>query len=86
VDERDDLGTTTHFRDHLFAWAAGGELRVPLSGRVALSAGAYYHGNGTASYVPDDGITENPDGTLDIPVRRTDANLLALTLGVAYRP
>lgn len=86
VDERNDLGTTTHFRDHFFAWAAGAELRIPIASRVALSAGTYYHGNGRASYVPDEGITENADGTLDVPVRHTDANLIALTLGVAFRP
>ncbi|NIQ57916.1 MAG: hypothetical protein GWN71_32430 [Gammaproteobacteria bacterium] len=86
VDEHDeDFGDTVHFRDHVFGWSTGGEVRIPVSSRIAVSLGTYYHHNGTASYVPDGGISENPDGTLAIRARTTDANLVALTLGIGFR-
>lgn len=87
VDEADGgFGNTTHFDDAFFAWSAGSELRVPVSRVVALAAGVHYQHNGRASYVVDGGVTENPDGSLNVPPVTGDANLVAITLGVAIRP
>ncbi len=87
IDEiGDDFGDTNHFSDAFFAWSTGGELRVPVSRIVALAAGLQYQRNGRASYVPDGGVTERPDGSLNVAAVTTDANLLAFTLGVAIRP
>jgi hypothetical protein len=80
------FGDTTHFDDAFFAWSAGSELRVPVSRTVALAAGVQYQHNGRASYVVDGGVTENPDGSLNVPPVTGDANLVAITLGVAIRP
>lgn len=85
-DFGDGFGDTTHFDDAFFAWSAGGELRIPLAGAVALATGVHYQHNGRASYVLDGGVTENPDGSLDVAAVTTDANLVALTLGVVIRP
>jgi hypothetical protein len=86
----DDYGEnafdTTHFEDTVFAWSTGGELRVPVSRKVAIALGSHYVHNGQASYVLEGGVTENPDGTLRVSPISTDANMVAITLGVAFRP
>lgn len=87
IDDTDSgFGNTTHFEDAFFAWSTGGELRVPVSRSVALAAGLHYQHNGRASYVVDGGVTENPDGSLNVLPVTGDANLVAITFGVAIRP
>ena len=87
VDESaSGFGTTTHHEDTIFAWSAGGELRVPLSPTIALTGGAHYLHNGEASYVVEGDISRNPDGTLTVSPTVTDANMVAITLGVAFQP
>ena len=87
VDETSTgFGTTTHHEDAIFAWSAGGELRVPLSSTLAITGGAHYLHNGEASYVVEGDITRNADGTLTIQPTTTEANMVAITLGVAFQP
>lgn len=87
VDESGDrIGDTTNYEDHTLAWSTGGELRIPFSQKVALSLGAAYQHNGAMSYVREGGIIDHPDGSLSFEPFHTDANLLAITLGVALRP
>jgi opacity protein-like surface antigen len=89
IEGRDSDGSvlnTNNFRDGLFAWSAGGELRVPVSSQVAIALGARYQRNGRASYVPEGGIARNPDGSVAIESMTTEANQVALTLGVALHP
>lgn len=87
VDEHDEsFGETTNYDDHTFAWSAGSELRVPVSTRFGLSAGAHYQHNGTVSYLREGGITDNPDGSLSFDPQTTEANLVAITLGVVFTP
>lgn len=86
VDDNDSFGDTNHFQDSFFAWSAGGELRVPVSRKVAVALGSHYQHNGRASYVVEGGITERSDGTLAVTPITTDANMIAITLGVAVRP
>lgn len=84
--DSENLLTTENFRDDLFAWSVGGDLRVPVASQFSIMLGAQYQRNGEASYVPEGGITQNPDGSVDIDARTTDANMVAITLGVAFRP
>ena len=87
IDDADDrIGHTTHYDDTVFAWSAGGDLRIPDSRVLAVSLGTHYLHNGQASYVVEGGITQNPDGTLDVHPLTTDANVVAITLGVAIHP
>lgn len=87
IDAADEsLGHTTHYDDAVFAWSAGGDLRIPVSRALAISLGTHYLHNGRASYVVEGGITQNPDGTLDVRPLTTDANVVAITLGVAFHP
>ena len=87
VDERDDdFGETTNYEDYTLAWSTGGELRVPVTERFALALGGHYQHNGVVSYLREGGITDNPDGTLSYEPQRTEANMVALTLGVTILP
>lgn len=86
VSDSESTLNTNNFSDNFFAWSAGGELRIPVGRQVSIALGAHYQRNGYASYVNEGGITVNPDGSLDIDARTTDANLLAITLGVAFHP
>jgi hypothetical protein len=84
--DRENRLDTDNFRDEFFAWSVGGELRIPVASRFAVTVGSHYQHNGEASYVPEGGVTQNGDGSLAIDARTTDANLVTLTLGVAFRP
>lgn len=87
VDENDDdFGNTTNHEDYTIAWSTGGELRIPLAERLALAVGGHYQRNGVASYLREGGITDNPDGSLTYDLQRTEANMVAITLGVALMP
>ncbi len=86
VSDSEDAFSTTNFEDDFFAWSTGGELRIPVSRQLSIAVGARYQHNGQASYVNEGGITVNGDGSLNISSRTTDANFMAITLGVAVRP
>lgn len=87
IDENDDsFGETTNYEDHTFAWSTGSELRIPFGHRFGLGLGAHYQHNGTVSYLRAGGIIDNPDGTLTFNPQRTDANLVAITLGLVFTP
>lgn len=87
VDDQDEsFGQTNNYEDDTFAWSTGGEVRVPVSRQVAIALGTHYQHNGTVSYLREGGITDNPDGTLSFDPYRTEANLVAVTVGVEIRP
>lgn len=83
---QDEFAHTTNFDDATFAWGAGGGIVIPVSaGRVPVSIdlGARYHGNGRVEYLREDGITDNPDGSITIHPTHSDANLVTYHLGVS---
>lgn len=86
IDDSESIATTNHYQDYVFAWATGGELRIPVSRVLAISLGTHYVHNGRASYVVEGGITQSSDGTLNISPLTTDANMVAITLGITFRP
>lgn len=85
--EDEDIFTTTNHQDGVLGWAAGSELRVPLGQQADLSLGVHYlAGREEVSYLRTGAITEHPDGSVTFDAIRTDANMMAFTLGVAFRP
>lgn len=82
----EDLLTTDNFEDTFFAWSVGAELRIRVSPQASIALGTHYQHNGEASYVPEGGITVNADGTLNVGALTTDANQIAITLGIAFHP
>ena len=87
VDEHNEsFGNTTNYDDHTFAWSTGGQLRIPVSPVIAIAIGGHYQDTGEVSYLREGGIIDNPDGSLSYDPQRTEANMVAITLGVAVRP
>lgn len=84
--DAENLLTTENFSDTFFAWSAGGEIRVPVSAVVSIGLGARYQHNGEASYVREGGVTQDTDGSVVVDAITTDANQMAITLGVAFHP
>ena len=91
-DNNDEaFASDTNFDDFTFAWGAGGGLLVPLSrGRtpIAIDLGATYHANGSVEYLTEGDIIDNPDGSITITPTRSEANFVAIRLGVTigFRP
>lgn len=85
-DDNREFARTDQFDDTFFSWAAGGEVRVPVSRRVAIALGSHYQRNGRASYVVEGGITQRSDGSLEVSPLTTDANMVAIVLGISIRP
>lgn len=78
---------TKNFDDVSFALTGGGGLQIRLrdSARpILLDIGARYHHNGETSYLREGSITDNADGSITIRPIRSQANFLALQLGVRF--
>ena len=77
---------TTNERDANFASTGGAGVYIPVATRgrpVSLDVGARYHGNGTATYLTEGGIVDNPDGTVTEHPFHTRADFVAYHLGVS---
>lgn len=85
-EDDESFGDTTNYEDDTFAWSTGGELRIPLGAQIALALGGHYQHNGVVSYLREGGIIDNPDGSLSYEPFTTDANMVAITLGVTFNP
>lgn len=86
INDNESFGTTNHHDDAVFAWSAGGELRIPVSREIGIAIGTHYLHNGQASYVVEGGISQNPDGSLNVVPLNTEANMVAITVGISVWP
>jgi len=83
--EYEDFASTTNFSDAVFAWRAGGGIRIRVkSGRkpVSLDLGVERHENGVAEFLTKGDIVDNPDGSVTMFPNRSEANLVTFRLGV----
>jgi hypothetical protein len=83
---QDPFATTRNFSDVGFAWNASSGLRIPLSRgepAVALDLGVRWMQNGRREYLTEGDISERPDGSLELNVRRSEADLLLWRIGVS---
>jgi opacity protein-like surface antigen len=86
-DGYDDYGSygTTNYDDTPFAWSAGAGLLFPLSRSLALDVSVQYVGNGTVRYLAEGDLEPSSGGAPAVAVpRRTEANLITLTVGVSF--
>jgi hypothetical protein len=74
---------TTHLNDWTFAWRAGGGIRYGIWEDFSLDFGVEHHGNGVVDYLAKGDVIDNPDSTVSINARRSEANLLTFRLGVS---
>jgi opacity protein-like surface antigen len=84
-----DGGTinTTNFKDSTRAWVYGGGLRIQLGNTlpITLDSGVRYVRAGTASYLREGGIRDNPDGTITMTPITSRTPFLVYTIGVKFR-
>lgn len=83
----DPFATTTNFSDGGFAWTAGGGLQVRVAeasgSPISIDLGTTYQRNGLREYLTEGGIIDRPDGSIELDVRRSEANLLLWRIGVS---
>ncbi|CAN5793029.1 hypothetical protein BH23GEM11_BH23GEM11_19310 [soil metagenome] len=80
------LATTRNFSDAGFAWTGAGGVRVPITRGatpVALDLGVRRLGSGLREYLTEGDISEGPGGSLELNVRRSEADLLLWRVGVS---
>lgn len=80
------LFSTRHLERGVLSTRVGGGVRIPLGRRPArwrLDVGVDYHRNGVVEYLRPEGITQNPDGTLNLVTSAGEANLVAIRVGVS---
>ena len=80
------FASTTNFDDSSFAYGAGGGLYIPVGhGRnpVSLDMGVTYRHNGTAEYLREGDITDNPDGSITLHPVFSETNLLTFHVGIS---
>jgi len=84
-DDYYDVYTSTNYEDTTFAWSAGAGLLIPVSAAVLIDVGVHYIGNGSVRYLAEGDLRPSMGDRPPIIVpRETEANVLALTIGVSF--
>jgi hypothetical protein len=77
--------STTNYDDTTFAWSAGAGLLFAVSRSVAIDVGVQYVGNGTVRYLAEGDLLPAPGNAPPVIVpRKTEANLVTVTIGVTF--
>jgi hypothetical protein len=87
VDHHDGYGSsldTTNYSDHVFGWKFGGGLRVRTGGNLFIDLGVVRHDNGLVSYLTEGDIVDNPNGSVTMYPKLSEADLLSFQLGVSF--
>lgn len=81
----ENFATTENASDFASAVVFGGGMYVPIGGRASTAmltiGGKYYYG-GEATYLPEGGIQDNPDGSVTLFPARTKTDFVIWQLGV----
>lgn len=85
-ETRESFATTENASDFASAVVFGVGLYVPIGGRASTAmvtiGGKYYYG-GEATYLPEGGIEDNPDGSVTLHPARTKTDFVIWQLGVS---
>jgi len=84
--ENEPFASTTNYSDGGFAWGFGGGMEIRL-GRIErlpilLDLGFSHQGNGKRDYLTEGGIIDGPGGSIELDVKRTEANFFLWRIGV----
>lgn len=71
-----------NFGDTGLSWSGGLGIQLPVDRNTTIDVGMAYQGNGRRNYLIEGGVTDNPDGSLAFDVKRSNANLYAIRIGV----
>jgi hypothetical protein len=81
------FASTHNYGDAGFAWTGGGGIEIPIAhaGRfpIALDLGLAYHRNGRREYLTRGGIIDEPDGSISLDVKRSEADFLLWRIGAS---
>jgi hypothetical protein len=86
-DVNSSFASTTNFHDGVFSTAAGGGLYIPVTvskTRFSIDVGARYHWNGKTRYLREGGITDLPDGSIQVEPIESRTDLLTYHIGVSF--
>jgi hypothetical protein len=89
LDDHDGYGPylrTTNYDDLVFAWKAGGGLRLRVGNGyrpVWLDFGVERHDNGVARFLTKGDIVDHADGSISVFPNRSEANLFTFRFGVS---
>jgi opacity protein-like surface antigen len=87
LDDGYDHGSysSTNYDDTTFAWSAGIGLLIPISRSLAIDVGVQYVGNGTVRYLAEGDLQPSSGNAPPVVVpRKTEANLVTITVGVTF--
>ena len=84
--EDEPFASTKNYSDGGFAWNFGGGMEIPI-GRterlpIYLDLGFSHQGNGRRDYLTEGGIIDGPGGSIELDVKRTEANFFLWRIGV----
>lgn len=71
-----------NFGDTGLAWSGGLGIQLPVQRNTTIDVGVAYQGNGRRNYLIQGGVTDNPDGSLAFDIKRSNADLYAIRIGV----
>ena len=85
--DEDPFASTTNYSDGGFAWTAGGGIEITVAHArqmpISIDFGLSYQGNGKREYLTEGGITDLPDGSIELDVHRSEADFLLWRLGAS---
>jgi hypothetical protein len=80
------FASTTNYDDGGFSWTAGGGVAVrvasPRGVPISIDLGLSRHANGRREYLTEGGIRDLPGGSIELDVKRSQADLLLWRIGV----
>ncbi len=79
----DIVALDENFGDAGLVWSGGVGIQVPLHQRITIDVGVAYQGHGRRNYLIKGGVTDNPDGSLAFDIKRSNADLYAISVGVS---
>ena len=85
ADHDDGYGSpldTTNYSDHVFGWKFGVGLRVKAGHALFIDLGVVRQDNGLVSYLTEGDIVDNPDGSVTMYPKLSEADLLSFQFGV----
>lgn len=71
-----------NFADGGVVWSGGVGLRFPVYRGASVDIGAGYESHGERDYLTEGGLTDRPDGSLGLDIKRSRADLFAIRIGV----
>ena len=84
--DQQPFASTNNYGDGGFSWTGGGgiEVRVaqPKGVPISIDFGLSRQGNGSREYLTEGDITDRPDGSIVLDVKRSEADFILWRLGV----